>query len=391
MQAADLWLREEPKSLGGLMLETSQVSMDEMLGEALSTAGLVGPRLREELVHELKSKIVLRSGRDPIEIIGARGTGKHMVAEAAHLASQSLLDREGPLITFACDAAQTPGNTELIQALDNAQGGTLLLERFGALREHEKRGLLRRIDTSDSDTLLISLREQGIDTETSRSEDLPAPIKLKPLHQREDDLWALIDHFFASCVEDASQPEFTERCQGFSRQAKADLAQAVAAVGLESVRQLRVVVRDIVFAALALPDIPLKIKSDQVRPYLEERYGQTDALREARDAESIGSRFDELLDRTLLEQLSEIHGIPVNLMQRQAELVSELTSYLDDAPRSYRNILDRAEDIQRAGLWLMTGARTQAEFRRYFGEERYMRPTKSVAWAFYNRVFKRDM
>ena len=60
-------------------------------------------------------------------------------------------------------------------------------------------------------------------------------------------------------------------------------------------------------------------------------------------------------------------------------------------PRSYRNILDRAEDIQRAGLWLMTGARTQAEFRRHFGEERYMRPTKSVAWAFYNRVFKRDM
>ena len=59
-------------------------------------------------------------------------------------------------------------------------------------------------------------------------------------------------------------------------------------------------------------------------------------------------------------------------------------------PRSYRNIMTKAEDVQRAAMWLLTQASTQADFRRYFGEEGFMRPTKSVAWAFYNRVFQRE-
>ena len=42
----------------------------------------------------------------------------------------------------------------------------------------------------------------------------------------------------------------------------------------------------------------------------------------------------------------------------------------------------------RSALWVLSIAKTQAEFRRFLA--RAMRPT-SVAWAFYNRVFKRNV
>ena len=373
------------------MLETTQRSIDAGLQAAMDGAGLIGPKFREGLLHELKSKVILRSAKDPIEIVGATGSGKHAVALAAHLAGKNLLDKDGAMVTYHCDTASTDRSTALDDMIEDARHGTLVLERFGALNELGQRALLRRIENSQTGALVVSLKDAAAPVAHSRSTELPAPIRIKPLHEREDDIWALVDHFFAACVRDAADAAFEARCRGFSRQAKGDIAQVVENTELASVRQLRIVVRDIVFEALSLPEVPIKIKSDNVRPYLEARFGQTSMSREQRDAELVRSRFDALVDRSLLEQLAELHNVPAGLLERQAELVAEITGYIDDMPRSYRNILDRAEDLQRAGVWLMTGARTQAEFRRFFGEERYMRPTKSVAWAFYNRVFKRDM
>lgn len=91
----------------------------------------------------------------------------------------------------------------------------------------------------------------------------------------------------------------------------------------------------------------------------------------------------------VVEELAATHGIPVELLRRQVQLFREIIATIDDVPRSYRNIVDRIEDVQRAALWVLSGARTQAEFRRFFGTETFMRPTKSVAWDFFNRVFKR--
>lgn len=93
----------------------------------------------------------------------------------------------------------------------------------------------------------------------------------------------------------------------------------------------------------------------------------------------------------MLESIATTHGLPAELVQRQADILRDVIGYIDDVPRSYRNIMDRSEDVMRAALWVLSGAKTQAEFRRFFGGERFMRPTKSVAWAFYNRVFKRNV
>ena len=164
--------------------------------------------------------------------------------------------------------------------------------------------------------------------------------------------------------------------------------------GLQSVRRLQALVRDMIYEALAEGPLPLKITSDMVRPHLEQHVGQTAEARRRRDAELIESQFgaplEGLANRSLVDRLAETHGVSPALLEQQAAVLKEVIESIDDLPRSYRNVMDRSDDVMRASLWLLSGADTQASFRRWFGDERFMRPTKSVAWAFYNRVFKRD-
>ena len=124
---------------------------------------------------------------------------------------------------------------------------------------------------------------------------------------------------------------------------------------------------------------------------LEERFGQTEERRQAREELRVESLLGDIGRASLLQELSELHGVPEHVLTKQMEVLREVVDSIDDVPRSYRNIMTRADDVMRTGLWLLSGGETQAAFRRFFGEERFMRPTKSVAWAFYNRVFKRDV
>ena len=108
-----------------------------------------------------------------------------------------------------------------------------------------------------------------------------------------------------------------------------------------------------------------------------------------RKAPEGGPTVPQPIDQTALHDLATMHGVPAELLVRQVELMRQIAIAIEDKPRSYRNVVDKVEDVQRAALWLMSGATTQAGFRRFFGTEGFMRPTKSVAWDFYNRVFKR--
>jgi len=361
-------------------------TIDERLSRALDHVGLVGSHLRERLVKDLKAKIVLRSARDAVEVIGDPGSGKHKVVEAAHAVACEVLGRTGPITIFDCTTHRDGFDAGLTEAIRGAQGGTLVLDRFGTLGGADRSTatrLLRRCE--DALVLAVSQRDAvGQDAEGRTA----TAIHLRPLHDREEDIWELVDHFFEATIEDLG---LSDACRGFSRQAKGDIAQVVQATCLRSVRRLQDIVRDVVFETLADGPLPLKLTSEQVRPYLERHFGQTPEDRAQRDADLITSQFEAVIERTLLEDLAQTHEIPEELLARQAQLIHEIAETIHDVPQSYRNILTKVEDVQRAALWLMTGATTQASFRRYFGDEGFMRPTKSVAWAFYNRVFKRDM
>lgn len=368
------------------MHHQTQHEMDGRLVHALDQVGLVGRQLRERLVKDFKAKIVLRSGRDAVEIIGATGTGKHKVVEAAHVAASDVLGRDGDLTAFDCVSALRDATLDdgLVDAIGHAQGGSLVLDGFGALDESARLVAARAIRERGKDALIFAVSrddEQAVEPRTATS------IRLKPLHEREEDIWELTDHFFASTFDDLD----LEGCLGFSRQAKGDIAQVVQETNLKSVRRLRDIVRDVLFEALADGPLPLKLTSEHVRPYLERAFGQTAEDRARRDADLVDSQFDSVTERSMLEDLAATHEISAEILARQAQILSEIVGSIGDVPQSYRNIMTKAEDVQRAALWLMTRATTQADFRRFFGDEGFMRPTKSVAWAFYNRVFKRDM
>lgn len=366
--------------------------LDGLVLGALDRAGIVGQRMRERLVRDLKAKIVLRQGLDAVEVIGAPGTGKHAVVRAAHEVARHALGRSDTVKVLRCDdpAGWPNGRVDaaLHRAIDETRGGTVVLERFGALDAERRTQAARVLRDRGGEALLLAMSDK--DLEQGALDSRPATsIRIKPLHEREEDIWELVDHFFQSMVDE----EIVGECQGFSRQAKADLAEAVRETSLSSVRRLRDVVRDVVFEVLADGAMPLKLMSEHVRPYLERTFGQTEEARRRHDAALVASQFDapELHGQaTLLQQLAETHGVSVDLLKREVEVLREVVESVHGVPRSYRNIMTKAEDVQRAALWLLTQASTQADFRRYFGEEGFMRPTKSVAWAFYNRVFQRE-
>ncbi len=370
------------------MFQLSHRALDDELIRSLDRTGLVGQRFRESLLRDLKAKLVLREARDPVDVVGGAGTGKHLVVAAAHAVAEDALGRSGPKMEFDCASAKTHDRDfelALKGAIGEATGGTLVLDGYGHLSPSQQRVACRVVHARRSDTLVMSVRD-----EADRVSAAPGrtTIVIKPLHEREDDIWELTDHFFASTLDDGVD---MKGCRGFSRQAKADIGEAVRETGLASVRKLQDIVRDVLFEVLAAGEVPLKITSGHVRPYLEREFAQTEVRRSARQAALISSQFDDLVQRSLIERLAQTHSVPADLLRRQAALIEETIGYIDDKPRSYRNIMDRTEDIQRAALWVVSGAKTQAEFRRFFGEERFMRPTKSVAWALYNRVFKREM
>jgi DNA-binding NtrC family response regulator len=324
--------------------------------------------------------LLLRQGRDPIHLLGEAGTGKSLVADVVHDLAASALGRSDARVDLDCSAVSASSFAKsLREAAAASDGGTLVLDRMEALNSD---GLARveRLQRGEKDILLVGLAQEATGATGAR-------IKLKPLHEREDDVWALTDHYFGRVY--AELPD--HGCLGFSRQAKADIAARVQETGVKSLCVLRDIVRDAVYEAVAAGPLPDKLTSDWVRPILEARYGQSPANRLARDTALLESAFEALGNPSMVARLSEIHGVPESVLENQAEVMRAAIDTLDGLPRSYRNIMDRADDILRASLWLVSGAETQAEFRRFFGDERFMRPTKSVAWAFFNRVFKRDM
>lgn len=372
----------------------SATMVDGLVVGALDRVGIVGQRLRERLVKDLKAKVVLRGGQDAVEVIGAPGTGKHKVVDAVHEVGRAVLGRTGEIHRLGCDEPQSWGmgraDGAVLKALDKAKGGTLVLERFNELRLEDRTQVARVMRERAADALILAVSDR--EPEAGALDTRPATsIRLKPLHERDEDIWELADHFFGAMVED--QVVSLDVCQGFSRQAKADIAEAVKETGLASVRKMRDIVRDIVFEAIAEGELPLKLMSEHVRPYLTRNFGQTEEARRQRDAALIASQFEapEITGSpSLVQQLAETHGVSAELIKREVEVLREVVESIQGVPRSYRNIMTKAEDIQRAAMWVLTGATTQADFRRYFGEEGFMRPTKSVAWAFYNRVFQRD-
>src|SRR5690606_25381631 len=123
-------------------------------------AGIVGQQLRDRLVRDFKAKIVLRSARDAVEVIGASGTGKHQVVSAAHAVARDVLGRTGPMQAFDCGGTDASIDRALSAAIDQANGGTLVLDRFASLAGDQRATATRVIRDRSDDALIIAVSRE---------------------------------------------------------------------------------------------------------------------------------------------------------------------------------------------------------------------------------------
>lgn len=339
---------------------------------------LIGEAIRNKILFELVSKVLLRRCSDTIGVVGPEGTGKHHLASFIHDTVGELLDRRGGISAVHCtvERARRSLDRELSEALERARGGTLVIDGFEALSSDEQRTVGRIVSRAE-DVLTIVLTSAPID---DRPAWPSACIELEPLFERGGDVEALAQHFASEALEACGQ-------RGLAlSETLSVLTDYVREARIESVDRLRDLVRDVVFGAFASPEPQQALAAGAVRAQLERLEPSEPTIWETGD-EDLG--LD--LDPGQLDELAEIHGVSPAVLARQVAICRALAETLPaDVPKSFRNLMDRTDVIRRVGLWIASGAACQAEFRRSFGEERFMQPSKSSAWAFYNTVFKRD-
>jgi len=193
-------------------------------------AGIVGgsaaaQRLREEALRAASVRV-------PALLVGEKGSGKRLLARLIHEASGR---SQGPFVQMACDVSpELLGDSDLLGhepgaftganatrrgKVEEAAGGTLLLDEAGALSAAAQLGLLGAIDRGMSqrvggaEEIAVDVRLVATSTRDLRAamesgalrEDLyyslqAVCIELPPLREHVEDIPELARHFVASAV-----------------------------------------------------------------------------------------------------------------------------------------------------------------------------------------------
>lgn len=385
---------------------------------ACDDVGLIGSRLRESLAPQVQAALVARQARDVIRLTGPTGTGKELVATLLHEVSRRALGRRGVLVRVSCSnlsgelfesvlfgykrGAFTGADTTAQGLLGQARNGTLVLDEVHNLSWEDQGKLLRLVGEREyrplgstivertdavivlsSNVDLLEVARQG-KFRRDLLDRAPAKISLPPLWQRREDIGQLAQAFAREAAEQRGWTGF----EGFTRRALADIEGAVVEKREESVRRLREFVRDLVFELEAPVDA---LESAAIGPHLMSFFQLESLDRDRWDREAIDADFDRLVERRTAEQLAALHGVPERTLIKLAQILREVYDSLPEGsnpvPGSYRNLVARMNLATKAALWLMSGARNQAEFRRFFGTKPYEMPPKSVAWQIYHELF----
>lgn len=395
-------------------------AMAHLVGEACDHTGLIGQELRAHLRKEITAKVLLRQARDVVLISGPTGVGKEMVAATIHHAAQSALGRGGKLVEVNCAnlggglfeselfghrrGAYTGADRDYAGLVGQAQGGTLVLDEIQSLEPQDQARLLRFLGEREyravgddkvrsTDALIVlstnrNLREM-VQCGTFRRDLLDraaAKMHVPSLHERRRDIGELAQAF---ALEAAADIGAGDDFMGLTRRARAHIETAVIRSSEVSVRRLRELIRDMVFMAAA-DGLGDALESEHVVGTLERELAFTEEHREAQDRQELEEDLELLVSQQILERLTRHHGVSTKALGQWVRAMHALINDMDDRPRTYRNVVERTQRLSKVALWLVSGAKSQAEFRRYFGELQGHMPTKSVAHQIFHDVFPKD-
>ncbi|MEE8410291.1 MAG: sigma 54-interacting transcriptional regulator [Myxococcota bacterium] len=387
--------------------------------EACETVQLVGSDLRQHLSRELPAKVLLRKARDVVLLTGDTGVGKEKAVEAMHEATRRMLGRNGELVEVSCANLQggtfeselfgykrgafTGADRDFDGLLGRAHGGTLVLDEIQALAAADQARLLRLLGereyravgddkTQKTDALIIlasnrDLREMVRKGSFRRDllDRALAKITIPPLHERRRDIGELAQTF---AVEAAGELGVEDH-YGLTRRARSDIETAVIRAREVSVRRLREIVRNAVFMAAA-DELPEALESDVILPVLETELAFSQSDRDLQDIEELHREFDILVGKARLREIADEHNVSLRALNNFCRALHTLIDDMHDKPRSYRNVVERTSRLSKVALWLVSGAETQAEFRKFFGKLDAEMPTKSVAHQIYHEVFRSE-
>jgi len=176
-----------------------QLADHEQLGEIVGSS----PRM----VELLRRTAAAATAAAPVLVLGERGTGKDLIARTLHRRSNHA---RGPLVVLSpAELGEDAAVAELAAALDEAGGGTLILDDLGTLPRAAQGELLRvltgprRADARIVATALPDLREQM--ARGAFREDLfyrlaAVLLEVPPLRRRREDIPLLAYHFLSRCA-----------------------------------------------------------------------------------------------------------------------------------------------------------------------------------------------
>jgi DNA-binding NtrC family response regulator len=173
-----------------------QLAEHEQLGEIVGSS----PRM----VELLRRVTAASASSAPVLVLGERGTGKGLLARALHRRSNRA--RAPLLVMSPAELREEAAVAELAAALEQAEGGTLLLDDLGALPREAQAALLRALagpmgrGVRVIATALPGLREQVARGELR--EDLfyrlaAVLLEVPPLRRRREDIPLLAYHFLS--------------------------------------------------------------------------------------------------------------------------------------------------------------------------------------------------
>ncbi len=373
-----------------------QLPVESTMIPTLRENGIAGDTFIQWLAQELLSKFFFRKAKDPLIIIGNKGTGKSLVASSISKISAKIFECEEikRMNGYECHLM----NQEMSQILQDFHKSNqsktpkcIIFENVQFLTESEQKELCDYIDFSQT-----SVKTQGnfcawiltADNTQNACQHLVSrfsnQITLSDLYEREKDLSEIISFISYTLVKEQNLVPY----EVFSLRAQDDCIQAVQVAKEPSFIRLTQMLREILFDHREMMKTQTPLLSSMVAPYIQKYFTlSTEAVRQSAETRYVEQMMMSQYQTQVIERLAIANEIPVQTLMHFFQGVSEILQNPKVEPRSYRNITSRIQQVMKLALWATTSAQNQTDFRKFFGTKNWQMPSKSVAWQLFHDVF----